>query len=307
MPAPQSALAPASEGAALISDLTLVLVIGAVAVLLLVMVLLARGWWTASAPVNPRRWLVGGGLVLPGVVLAVLLLQGVRVGDALSHPPEFDGLEVEVVARRWWWELRYRDPERGEQVVLANELHLPQDCEVVLEFSSADVIHSFWVPALAGKVDVIPGHDTRLAIHAARAGRYRGQCAEFCGTQHANMALEVVVESPAKFREWLVAQGRPAVQPATAQALRGQQVFSANGCAACHAIRGTPAAGVLGPDLTHMASRRLIASATFPNNRHSLVEWIRDAQHLKPGNLMPSMPAEEADLDALAAYLETLH
>jgi cytochrome c oxidase subunit 2 len=307
--APQSVLATASDGARLIGDLTIALTIGAVLVFLLVMVLLARGVRSRPTPVNARRWIVGGGLVFPGVVLTVLLVEGVRIGEALSHNPDLEGMEVEVIAHRWWWELRYRSPLGVEQVVLANELHLPADCAVVLNLTTQDVIHSFWVPALGGKVDMIPGHRNQLAIHATQPGRYRGQCAEYCGTQHSNMALEVVVESPEAFRTWLLNQAAPAVAAADPQRQRGQQVFVENGCSSCHTIRGIGAAGALGPDLTHLASRRMLAAATLPNNAASLIAWILDAQHLKPGNLMPSMPAPEQpeDLHALAAYLGSLH
>jgi cytochrome c oxidase subunit 2 len=306
--ASQSVLAPASRGAGAIEDLSIQLFAGGALVLLLVMALLAFGAWTAPKPVNARRWIIAGGVALPGVVLAVLLLQGLRIGAALSHAPDLQGLEVEVVARRWWWELRYRDPQGGSQVVLANELHLPSDCAVVLQLVSSDVIHSFWVPALAGKVDAIPGHRNRLVVHATQPGRYRGQCAEYCGTQHANMALEAVVETPAQFRNWLLNQARPALEPGDALARRGQQVFLDGGCGSCHAIRGTAAAGALGPDLTHVASRRSLAAATLANDPAALASWIRSAQHLKSGSLMPSMPiASDADLRALAAYLGGLH
>lgn len=305
--ASQSVLAPASQGALLIGELTWVMVIGGTLVLLLVMGLLARGVAGKPREINARRWLIGGGLVFPTVVLSALLVQGVRVGSTLTHDPDLKTMEVEVIAHRWWWELRYGDPDGGERIVLANELHLPLDCAATLRLSTGDVIHSFWVPALGGKVDVIPGQQAVLAIHASRAGVFRGQCAEYCGTQHANMGIEVVVESPQQFRDWLLNQARPAVEPADAATHRGQQVFLEAGCGTCHTIRGTPAAGRLGPDLTHLASRRLLAAATLANDAPSLAAWIGSAQHLKPGNLMPSMPVTSpADFPALAAYLGSL-
>ena len=307
--APQSVLSPASGGAALIGELTWVMVIGGTLVLLLVMALLVRGAVGTPREINARRWLIGGGLVFPTVVLAALLVQGVRVGNTLSHDPELRTMEGEVIAHRWWWELRYRDPDGGERIVLANELHLPLDCKATLLLTTGDVIHSFWVPALGGKVDVIPGQRGVLAIHASRAGVFRGQCAEYCGTQHANMGMEVVVESPREFRAWLLNQAQPAVEPASEVTRHGQRVFLDSGCGTCHTIRGTSAAGRLGPDLTHMASRRLLAAATLPNNARSLSTWIQGAQHLKPGNLMPAMPGfdDPDDLAALAAYLGSLH
>jgi cytochrome c oxidase subunit II len=308
-PLPQSVLETASDGARLIGDLTIALTAGAALVLLLVMVLLTRAARSAGSPVRPQRWLIGGGVAFPGVVLAVLLLQGLQIGDALSHNPEFQGMEVDVIAHRWWWEMRYRDPQGNTQVVVANELHLPADCAVVLNLFTRDVIHSFWVPSLAGKVDMIPGHRNQLAIHATKPGRFRGQCAEYCGTQHANMGLEVVVQSPNDFRAWLLNQAAPSVAANGAQLQRGKQVFLDSSCSTCHAIRGTGATGVLGPDLTHLASRRMLAAATVHNNPASLIAWILDAQHLKAGNLMPSMPAPERseDLHALIAYLGSLH
>jgi cytochrome c oxidase subunit 2 len=305
---PQSVLEPASAAAQLIGELTIALFAGGVVVVLLVMLLLARGVRTAPTAVRARRWIILGGLALPGLTLAAVLVSGLRIGVALSHPPDSQGLDVEVIARRWWWELRYRDPQGVGQVVLANELHLPLGREAVLTILSNDVIHSFWVPALGGKVDAIPGQPNRLVVHPIRTGRYRGQCAEYCGTQHAGMGLEVVVENPAQFRTWLLAQARPAGPPADEPARRGAQVFLDSGCATCHAVRGTAAAGQLGPDLTHLASRRRLAAATLPNDAPSLQRWIRSAQHVKPGSLMPSLPAahDEEDLLALAAYLQGL-
>jgi cytochrome c oxidase subunit 2 len=306
--ASQSVLEPASQGAHLIGELTWVMVVGAALVLLFVMALLIRGANSRPREINVGRWLIGGGLLFPTVVLAALLIEGVRVGSTLSHDPDLKTMEIDVVAHRWWWELRYRDPQGGERIVLANELHLPLDCAATLRLTTGDVIHSFWVPALGGKVDVIPGQQGVLAIHASRAGVFRGQCAEYCGTQHSNMGLEVVVESPQQFRDWLLNQAKPAVEPADDIARRGQQVFVDSGCGTCHTIRGTTAAGRLGPDLTHMASRRLLAAATVANDAQSLAIWIQSAQHVKPGNLMPAMPTfDHDDLPALAAYLGSLH
>jgi cytochrome c oxidase subunit II len=298
---------PASAGAGAISNLTVLMIAGATLLFLLVMVLLARGAVTGPASLKPSRWLIGGGLVLPVTVLTMLLMHSLRISSALSHDPEMQGVDAQVIARRWWWEFRYRHPDGGESIVLANELHLPLNRALVLTLESHDVIHSFWVPALAGKVDAVPGVTGRLVIHATQAGRLRGQCAEYCGTQHANMGLEVVVETPEQFRVWLLHQAEPAIEPADAATRRGQQVFFEGGCATCHAIRGTSAAGVLAPDLTHVASRRRLAAATLDNDPGSLIAWVHDAQHLKPGNLMPSMPFTNAeDARALAAYLGSL-
>jgi cytochrome c oxidase subunit 2 len=303
---PQSALAPASTAAQSIDLLTMGLFIGGALVFLLVMVLLARGLLHPPVAVNGRRWIILGGLLLPGLALAAVLVSGLRIGVALSHSPQLRALDIEVVARRWWWELRYRNPDGGGQVVLANELHLPLDGAAMLSFTSGDVIHSFWVPALGGKVDVIPGQTNHLVVHPVRAGRFRGQCAEYCGTQHAGMGLEVVVEPPAQFRAWLLNQASPAAEPTEELARRGAQLFIEAGCGTCHAIRGTVAAGQLGPDLTHLASRRQLAAAMLDNDSAWLQRWIRSAQHLKPGSLMPSLPRDEDELAALAAYLGEL-
>jgi cytochrome c oxidase subunit 2 len=191
--------------------------------------------------------------------------------------------------------------------VLANELHLPVGGVVDLTLTTADVIHSFWVPALAGKVDMIPGHRNRLVMHPSREGIYRGQCAEYCGDQHARMALEVVVQSPQAFGAWLAREATPAAEPATGEQARGRAAFFRGGCATCHTIRGTSAAGQLAPDLTHVGSRRMIAAGTLRNHRAALAGWIAGSQAIKPGNLMPSMAVFEGDeLLALASYLESL-
>jgi cytochrome c oxidase subunit 2 len=310
--APQSVFLPASSGADLLSDLSIALIAGATLIFAGVMALL---WFSVRSrgarEVDGQRWIVAGGIVLPVAVLTVLLAAGLAIGSRLSHGAGIEALEVEVVARRWWWELRYRTPDGRGFIVTANELHLPTDCKVTLTLLSGDVIHSFWVPALGGKVDTIPGHRNRLAVHATRPGRWRGQCAEYCGTQHANMSMEVVVESPTAFRQWLMNEAAPApgaaLEPADAVGRRGLRVFLDSGCATCHAVRGTTAAGTLGPDLTHLASRRTIAAATLPNTPAMLAAWIPGAQHLKEGNLMPSMPVLGEDLDALVAWLGALH
>jgi cytochrome c oxidase subunit 2 len=300
--------ATASDGAGVISNLTFLLTGGAAVLFLLVMVLLDRAIRVGPQPVKPLRWLVGGGLLLPCVVLSMLLVHSLRTSAGLSHDPQMKDLEVQVIARRWWWEFRYRNPDDGESIVLANELHLPMDSAAELTFASNDVIHSFWVPSLAGKVDVIPGTPTSLVIHATQPGRLRGQCAEYCGTQHANMGLEVVVETPEQFRLWLQNQAKPAAEPVDALAQRGQEAFIQGGCGTCHTIRGTSAAGALGPDLTHVAGRRALAASTLANDPASLIAWIHGAQHLKPGNLMPSMPLTDSETaHALAAYLGSLH
>ena len=243
-------------------------------------------------------------MVFPIVVLAALLVYAIHTGQALSGPPERPP-DIELVGKQWWWEVRYAT-EAGP-AVLANELRVPVGKPVEIALSTTDVIHSFWVPALAGKVDMIPGRTNRIVIEAREAGIFRGQCAEFCGAQHSLMAMYVVAVTEYEYRQWLARQVSPAAEPANAIAHQGREVFLREGCAKCHTIRGTAAAGKLGPDLTHVGGRLSIAAGTLANGAGALAAWIADPQHLKPGNLMPAtktLPGE--DLRALATYLEAL-
>jgi cytochrome c oxidase subunit 2 len=208
---------------------------------------------------------------------------------------------VHITGHQWWWHVRYPD----EQVITANEVHLPAGVPVRLAVTSEDVIHSFWMPQIAGKVDVIPGKTNSITILAEQPGVYRGMCAEFCGAPHARMHFLVVVEPPADFARWLDGQRRVPPPPTDSLVQRGQQVFFRATCAECHAVRGT-AAGTRGPDLTHVASRRTLGAGTQPNTRANLAGWTVDAQAMKPGNKMPSIPLAGDDLQALLAYLESL-
>jgi cytochrome c oxidase subunit 2 len=202
--------------------------------------------------------------------------------------------------------LQYRDPATGGWVETANELHLPVGRTVRIELGSADVIHSFWVPNVAGKMDVVPGRINVIAATPRREGWFRGQCAEFCGTQHAHMAFDVKVESAAQFEAWLEGQSRPSAVAADAAAQRGMRIVTTGQCAACHVVRGTPARGRAGPDLTHIGSRRSIAAGTLPFSRGALQGWIAQPQAIKPGTLMPAVALAPSDADAAARYLETL-
>jgi cytochrome c oxidase subunit 2 len=202
--------------------------------------------------------------------------------------------------------VQYLDPVASQRVTTANEIHIPVGRPVVLTLKSHDVIHSLWVPNLAGKKDLIPGHETTLALRADRPGRYRGQCAEFCGYQHGKMGLLVIAEPPETFAAWLEAQRRTPPPPTDPLPQRGQQVFLAGTCAMCHAIQGTSAFGRVAPDLTHIASRPTLAAATLPNRPGYRAGWIVDSQSLKPGNHMPPNPLNPPDLQALLAYLESL-
>ncbi len=240
-----------------------------------------------------------GGIALPTVVL--LVLSGLTV-SAMDQGDDDGAIEVEVVGYQYWWEFRL--PEEG--VVTANELTIPVGRPVELTLRSDDVIHSFWVPQLAGKIDMVPGRTNELTIEADEPGVYRGQCAEFCGVQHAQMALYVEAVPPDEYEAWVRRQAAPAEEPTEDLAAEGAQVFLDQPCAACHAIRGTPADADVGPDLTHFASRRSIGARAVPNNRGNLAGWMVDSQSIKPGNLMPPVVLSPDELRALLAYLETL-
>jgi cytochrome c oxidase subunit II len=302
----QSTLTAAGTPAHDLLTLTYLLTIGAAMILVGVSALLAHSIGRAPGPVNTGLWVVGGGLVLPVVVLSTLLFYSTRLSDALGGARPANVARIEVEGRQWWWEVRYPEAAGGP-VVAANEIHLPLGTATELLLSSPDVIHSFWVPSLGGKVDMVPGRVNRLTLRAERVGTYRGQCAEYCGTQHAQMALVVVVESAPAFAAWLVAEAATARPPNTPEGTRGLDLFHIHGCGGCHTIRGTGALGRLGPDLTHLASRRTLAAGTLANDAATLRAWIADGHTLKPGNLMPAYRhLDGATLDALTAYLASL-
>ena len=244
-----------------------------------------------------------GGIVAPVVILAILAVVTVSTTRAVRAVTPGE-LKVSVVGKRWYWDVSY--PASG--VRTANEIHVPVGQTVDVALTSDNVIHSFWVPQLAGKVDTIPGQTNHLRFKATTAGTYRGECAEFCGIQHANMNFEVVAEAPADFGQWLARrQSGAGVAPSSDQSAAGERVFMREACAGCHTIRGTQATGTIGPDLTDVGSRPFIAALTLANTPENLSRWITDAQSVKPGNLMPpflSLPA--ADVAALVAYLEGL-
>jgi cytochrome c oxidase subunit 2 len=303
---PQSALNPASDPAALIHQLTLVLTIGTVAIFVLVMALVLYGALSGPRRVSARAWILGGGVVFPVAVLVALFLYALHVSHALSVAPSRPA-DIEVTGRMWWWDVRYRDPRSGSWIPAANELYVPVGRPVELALRSEDVIHSFWVPALAGKVDMIPGRANRLVLHAREAGVFRGQCAEYCGMQHSWMALHVVAVPEDEYRAWLERQAAPAREPGNAALRRGRDALLREDCGGCHAIRGTPAAGTLGPDLTHVGSRSSLAAGRLNNNAATIAAWIAGSQSLKPGNLMPSSKAFSGEeLRLVAAYLESL-
>jgi cytochrome c oxidase subunit II len=280
-------------------------VVAVVTALIVIGVLPGRRRRTTRDPGTPRwagRMVLLGGLVVPVVVLAVLWLLTLSDMSALSHPSRAAAMRIQVVGHQFWWEIRY--PQQG--VVTANDVHIPVGRRVEIELTTDDVIHSFWVPQLTGKTDLVSGRTNRMWIQADRAGVYRGQCAEYCGLQHANMIFYVVADSPARFRDWLNREGRDAATPTDPLALEGQRVFLASACVGCHTVRGTQAAGKVGPDLTHVGGRVSIGAGTLPNTPEKLLIWITDSQAVKPGNLMPPIPLSPDELSALVAYLEGL-
>lgn len=258
------------------------------------------------SPARGYRLIVGGGVVLPTVVLSALLAAGLPSLTQLLDPPQAGALTIAVSGEQWWWRVRYDSPS-GPPVELANEIRLPAGERAEVQLASDNVIHSFWIPSIAGKVDMIPGRTTRLSLEPTRTGTFRGTCAEYCGASHALMGFSVVVMEKAAFTAWLAEQARDAQVPATPEAIRGQALFSANGCSACHAVRGTRAAGGVGPDLTHVGGRSSLAAGALPNDTNHLVDWIARPGRAKPGALMPPfgmLPI--ADLHALAVYLSGL-
>lgn len=302
-----SVLAPVGLDAASIAQIGWVLFVGGALIFVGVMLLLARALLGRPRPVRPALWIVGGGLVFPVVVLSALLVWTVSKTAGFARATPADALVVSVVGRMWWWEIRYRDPASGAEVITANELHLPVGRPVHIGLTTADVIHSFWVPQLGGKTDMIPGRVSRLLVTATEPGLYRGQCAEYCGEQHARMALHVVAETPDDFAAWLARQAAAARQPADALALRGRAAFVEQRCASCHTVRGVAELARLGPDLTHVGSRRFLGAGVLPNDYGTLLAWISNVQDLKPGARMPSFGhIDKPTLQALAAYLAQL-
>lgn len=251
-----------------------------------------------------RRW-VSGGVGVTVLILFAFLFYDFGVGHALAEHPDH-ALTIQITGHQWWWEVVYNDPNPSKMLRTANEIHIPVGVPVQLVLTSTDVIHSFWAPNLNGKRDLVPGYVTSTWIQADTAGVYRGQCAEFCGYQHAKMALFIVAEPRQKFAAWLDAQRMAPPPPRDSLNLAGQKVFLAGPCANCHTIAGTNANGSIGPDLTHIGSRLTLAAGTIPNTRGNLAGWIVDPQSIKPGAVMPSNQLEAKDLQALINYLESL-
>jgi cytochrome c oxidase subunit 2 len=314
----QSVLDSAGIQAARIESLWWVMFGVTAAVYVIVMAWLAASAWRGHRrPQNagPRHQgrddaplfkVVAGATALTVVTLFGLLVASIYTGRAVASQRDDEAMVIDVTAYQWWWNVEYQHPEPAQRVRTANELHLPLGRTVAIKLLGGDVIHSFWVPALHGKMDLIPGHSAVLWLRPDRLGVFRGQCAEFCGAQHARMAFSVVVEAPEDFERWIQAQRVTATPPASEAALRGQTIVQSGPCAMCHTVRGTSAGGRTAPDLTHVASRSTLASGTLPNTRDNLFAWLRDPQLIKPGNKMPTIGLSTGELDALVTYLEGL-
>jgi cytochrome c oxidase subunit 2 len=262
-------------------------------------------------PEDPRRERRMARVVLAGTaataaVLVLVTLMSFATGRRLTAAPAGEAVQIRVTGHQWWWEVEYRDSIASNWATTANEIHVPVGRPVVLQLRSADVIHSFWIPNLGVKRDLTPGEETSVWFRADAPGVYRAQCAEFCGHQHAKMALLVVAEPPDSFAGWLARQRDTARTPADSTARRGREVFLTSSCVMCHAIQGTPAGSRIGPNLTHLAGRRTIAAGALPNTRGNLAGWIVDPQRIKPGARMPPNQLAPDDLHALLAYLESL-
>jgi cytochrome c oxidase subunit 2 len=262
-----------------------------------------------DAPVmagGSTKWIIIGVAATAAIMLAVYVYTVVVLADT-SAPDRTPAVTVQVIGHRWWWEVRYPTAGAGRSAITANEIHIPVGEPVRLRVTSADVIHDFWVPQLQGKIDLNPGSTNTFWLRADSAGRYRGQCAEYCGLQHAHMMVWVVAEPRPDFERWLAHQREPAAEPQDAAARAGERAFVAASCAACHAVRGTSAVGTLGPDLTHLAGRQTIAAGTLTNTPGNLAGWITNAQALKPGAAMPRLDLPPETMHQILAYLESLH
>jgi len=310
----QSVLAPAGFQSSHIHSLWLVMLGMATVVFVVTMVFVgvavARGTRAVQTAPSPSETALRRGVsvavLLTALTLIALLITSVVIGREQASLQASSAVTIEVTGHQWWWEIAYDDAVPSRRVTTANEIHLPIGRPVVLKVTSRDVIHSFWAPNLHGKRDLIPGYTTAIWMQADRPGVFRGQCAEFCGLQHAHMAFDVVAESGKAFERWLDAMRQPAPPPHSSVERRGRDLFIAYRCAGCHTVNGTDAHGQTAPDLTHLAARATIGAGTLPNTPEHRRAWVRDPQASKPGNQMPPNPLSADELDALLAYLETL-
>jgi cytochrome c oxidase subunit 2 len=314
-----SALAPAGPQAHHIGQLTWLLIASTGTVFVLVITVLAWAVYHARCASDDRSGhrpdqardarmgrMVGLAVGATALILFGLLVASIWTERVLASLASYQAVTIAITGHQWWWEIEYQDPTARQRVLTANEFHLPIGRPVAVSLTSRDVIHSFWIPPLHGKRDLIPGYTSVLWLQADAPGRFRGQCAEFCGRQHAHMALEAIADDNDTFFEWLAHERSPAAEPATADARRGREVFLNGRCSTCHAIAGTAANGQVAPDLTHIPGRRTIGAGTLINTPDNLARWIQDSQRFKPGNQMPPQLLPAEDLRAVVAYLATL-
>ena len=315
----QSIFEPAGPAAAAIAAIGLPVVIGFTAAALVLWLALAWIAWRRHGSLAERPRLevqrghpliLWGGLVVPVIVFALVFIASTRTlsafvahGDDTERTPA----DARVTGHQWWWEIAYLDTDRRVQFATANELHIPVGTSFDIDLESADVIHSWWVPRLHGKVDLVPGRTNRIRIGADTPGVYVGMCAEFCGAQHTNMGFRVIADTREDYDAWLAAQRRPAAVPHEPSTMRGLAEFETGPCALCHSVRGTRAQGSVGPDLTHLAGRRTLAAGMLDNDAAALHAWVVDAPALKPGTQMPALPMFDGPaLHALVSYLQSL-
>ncbi|HEX3902536.1 MAG TPA: cytochrome c oxidase subunit II [Polyangia bacterium] len=314
---PRAILSPAGPPARILAQLGWPLLVGSLVVSAIMAALIVwvgsrrPGSFAEHAPVSAgggMRWVVIGGFVIPGIAFTAVYVA--TLGTLSAFPANHDDhapAQIRVVGHQWWWEVEYLMGELPQRFKTANEIHIPSDRPVELELVSADVIHSFWVPRLHGKVDLIPGMVNHIELRASEPGTYSGSCAEFCGLQHAGMRFRVIVDSPAAFAAWLGRERSPAAGPADPQAARGETVFMNGACPVCHTVAGTGALATVGPNLTHVGSRGTIAAGWLSKDLATLHAWVVNAPSLKPGTQMPALTQFSGpDLHDLVAYLEGL-
>ncbi|OWV80732.1 cytochrome C oxidase subunit II [Rhizobium sp. R634] len=309
---PQSALNAEGPSAVELRGLIFlfVAVCGVVFLLVMAVMVWALVRRTNHAPCRPQTErsmgrTVGAAIVATFIVITLLTVASFYTTRSIDWR-EADTATILVRGQQWWWQFTYLDADPAKTFLTANELHIPVGTDIRLRLEATDVIHSFWVPNLTGKQDLVPGRENELTLHASKPGIYRGQCAEFCGLQHSHMALLVIAEEPEDYDRWLEAQRSAAYEPTGSDAVAGKLVFINKPCAACHTIRGTGASGTSGPDLTHVGSRSMIGAGLLENTRGSVAAWIADPQTLKPGNNMPLVPLTGEELRQLSAYMSEL-
>jgi len=308
-----SIFSDATDAAARVTRLTLFMIVLAAVVYAAVMAVMVvamrrnreRDAGRVDLSDRGNRWVVVGGLIMPAIVLAAVLVAALGTMGRERNPRP--ALTIHVTGHQWWWEARYEFADLPDRFDTANEIHVPVGVPVQLELTTNDVIHSFWVPQLQGKIDLIPGDTNQLRLVAKRAGTYRGVCSEFCGAEHAKMGMVVVAEDSATFRQWARKELGDAAIPTDSLAAEGKRLFESAPCSLCHTVRGTSAKATLGPDLTHIGSRSTIAAGTLPNTVGNLEAWIANAQAIKPGALMPTLSVFSGQqLRAVATYVASL-